>query len=165
VNDSSLFVVGFENSATLGEKFVYQTVVMLDLSSLSARPGVEISMASLHYTEASTTRRSASDESEYGVLPTCNTRLGVPASGSWDGNVDNVIVTAPAAIAGVAGATTAGTGSWDVTPQIKQWLAAGQIQGAFVMGGEDESLDIQAQSMCLSYVFGVGLSVEQRTQP
>ncbi|MFN0071529.1 MAG: hypothetical protein ACKVVP_08595 [Chloroflexota bacterium] len=162
---SDIFVVGYENNAELSEKHVLQTVVVFDLSALmAARPTPEVTRASLHYAEASTTRRSAAGDSEYGVLPSCNTRLGVP-TGSWDGDLERLIPTRPAATAGAVSATTGDAGSWDVTPQVKLWLAAGQPQVTLVMSGEDESLEIKAQALCLSYIIDLGLSVEQTTRP
>jgi hypothetical protein len=80
-----------------------------------------VAKAALGYGEGSTTRRSASGESEYGVLPTCNTQLGIAAPG-WGGGLDRVVGTTPAAVVGASGVTTGSFGAWDVTPQVKQWL-------------------------------------------
>jgi hypothetical protein len=162
---SDLWVVGYENNKDLGEKHVLQTLYAFDLAPLRNRPpNTTVGKASLSYLEASTVRRSAGGESEYGILPTCNTGLGVPVDG-WDGNLDGVIPTQPAAVAGVQGATTGSGGAWDVTPQLQQWLNAPNDQRAFVLRGDDESLDVKDLAMCLSYVFDLGLSVEYAPQP
>lgn len=153
------FVLGFENDKELGEKHVMQLVVVFDLSQIALEPESEVSRAVLGYAEASTTRRSPSGESEYGILPSCNTTLGVPTT-EWNGSTDKILATRPALTAGVTAATTGENGAWDVTPQIREWLAAGQQKGTLVMGADDQSPEIRDQSMCLSYVFDMGLSVE-----
>jgi hypothetical protein len=155
-----LFVVGFENDQDQNEKHVLQAASVYDLSGLPA--GAKVTKASLGYSEASTMRRSAQGESQYGILPTCNTKLGVVDA--WDGNQDTLLKPKSAAVAGVAGATTGDAGSWDVTPQVKQWVDASGKQGTFVMSGDDESMDPKAQTACLSYVIDLGLSVEYTTQ-
>ena len=60
---SDIFVVGYENNKDLAEKHVLQVVTVFDLAAARAAPGTEVSAASLHYGEGSTTRRSASGES------------------------------------------------------------------------------------------------------
>jgi hypothetical protein len=154
-----MFVVGFENDQELGEKHVLQVALTFDLSQIPVDQNSEVTHAVLSYAEASTTRRSASGDSEYGVLQTCNTQLGVP-TGDWNGAVDRILPTRPAQTAGVTPATTGEAGSWDVTPQVKQWLSAGQTKGTLVMRADDESADIHAQSMCLSYLFDLNMGVE-----
>jgi hypothetical protein len=158
------FVLGFENNKELGEKHVMQLVVVFDLSQIAVDPDSEVSHAALGYAEASTTRRSPTGESEYGVLPSCNTKLGVPTT-EWNGRTDAILPTRPTLTAGVTPATTGEYGSWDVTPQIREWLAAGQQKGTLVMGGDDQSPDIHEQAMCLSYVFDMGLNVEVSPKP
>ena len=158
------FVLGFENNKELGEKHVMQLVVVFDLSQIAVDPNSEISHAALGYTEASTTRRSPSGDSEYGILTSCDTQLGVPTT-EWNGRTDAILPTRPALTAGVTPATTGESGSWDVTPQVREWLAAGQQKGTLVMGGDDQSPDIHEQSMCLSYVFDMGLNVEVSPKP
>ena len=154
-----IFIVGFENNQDPQEKHVLQTVAEFDLRPLLEAPeGTKLAKASLTYAEASTTRRSASGDQQYGVLPTCNTKLGV--ADGWDGNADVLLKPKPAAIAGVTGATTGDAGAWDVTPQVTQWLEAGEKQGVFVMSGDDESMDVNGQSACLSYVINPALEVE-----
>jgi hypothetical protein len=161
---SDLWVVGYENNRDLGAKHVLQTVAVFGLTPLRGLPaGTTVSKAVLSYSEASTVRRSPSGDSEYGILPTCNTGLGIPADG-WDGSFDRVVPTRPAAVGGVQGATTGGSGAWDVTPQLQQWLAGTGDERAFVLRGDDESLDVRDQSMCLSYVFDLGLAVELTSQ-
>lgn len=161
---TDLFVLGFENNKDLSEKHVLQTVVSFDLSSVSAIPQADISGAKLHYAEASTTTRSATGDSQYGILTSCNTRLGIPAA-SWDGSLDKVVPTTAALTAGMTPATTGDAGSWDVTPQIRAWLAQGQSRGVFVMRGDDESMDIRDQSLCLSYVIDLNLTVDHIVHP
>jgi hypothetical protein len=159
LDDPELWVVGFENSDSVGEKHVYQTVAQFDLGPLHRLPEkAKISKATLTYTEASTTHRSPAGESEYGILPTCNTRLG--AATSWDGNRDRIVAAPDAAVAGVMGATTASSGSWDVTPQLEQWHKSHAGQGVLVLRGDDEAMDVKGEAMCLSYIFDVGLSLE-----
>jgi hypothetical protein len=154
-----IFVVGFENNQEINEKHVLQVVTVFDLSQVAVAPDSEVSHATLGYAEGSTTRRSAAGESEYGILPTCNTTLGVPTT-EWNGSTDAIVATRPALTAGVTPATTGSAGAWDVTPQIQAWLAAGQQQGTLVLGADDQSPDIREQTMCLSYVFDLGLHVE-----
>jgi hypothetical protein len=163
-DQSDIFVVGFENDSDLAEKHVLQVVAVFDLAAVRGTPGAEVSRATLGYAESSTTRRSAGGESEYGILPSCNTGLGVPAR-EWDGRTDTLVPTRPAATAGAVPATTGGAGAWDVTPQVQQWLAAGQQQGTLVLRGDDESMDIHQRAMCLSYVIDLGLTVEQYLRP
>ncbi len=115
--------------------------------------------ATLSYSEASTTRRSATGDSEYGILPTCNTRLGVPTD-AWTGDLNKLIPTTQAKTDGVAGATTGDSGYWDVTPQVAQWVTNGAGEGTFVFRAEDESLEAKAQTMCLSYIIDPVLTVE-----
>jgi hypothetical protein len=156
---SDIFIVGFENNQDLQEKYVFQAAATFDLSSLKdAANGAQVAKAALGYDESSTMRRSAEGESEYGILPTCNTKLGV--ADAWGGNQDKLLKATPAATAGVAGATTGDAGSWDVTPQLQQWLDAGATQGTFVMSGDDETSDITGQAACLSYVINLSLGVE-----
>ncbi len=154
-----LFVVGFENNEDVGEKHVLQTVATFDLAPLKDIPAGARLKASLSYDEASTTHRSADGSSEYGILPTCNTRLGVPTS-AWSGGLDKIVPTAQAKTAGHVGATTAESGVWDVTPQIEEWRKGGTAQGTFVLRADDESLDVQGFRMCLSYVINLALNVE-----
>jgi hypothetical protein len=161
---SDIFVVGFENNQELDEKHVLQLVVVFDLSQIAVDPNSEVANATLGYAEASTTRRSPEGESEYGILPTCNTTLGVPTT-EWNGRADAILTTRPALIAGVTPATTAEAGAWDVTPQVREWLAAGQQKGTLVLGAEDQSPDIRGQTMCLSYLFDLGLNVEVAPKP
>jgi hypothetical protein len=82
----------------------------------------------------------------------------------WDGNLDGVVPTKPANATVLATATTAESGAWDVTPQIQEWLKAGQNQRAFVLRGEDESLDVKGQAMCLSYVVDASVAVDVTTR-
>ncbi len=155
-----LWVVGFENNAELGEKHVLQIVASFDLAPLHALPEkAQITTAVLIYGEASTTRRSATGDSEYGILPSCNTRLGVAPS-AWDGNPDRLVPATDAAVAGFMPATTAEAGIWNVTPQLQRWLEAKAGRGIFVLRGDDESPEINGQAMCLSYVFGINLAVD-----
>jgi len=155
-----LWVVGFENNRDVGEKHVLQTVATFNLAPLrNVPPRATVSRAILGYSEASTVRRSPTGDSEYGILPTCNTNLGVAAPG-WNGGLDHIVPTVPAAVAGVQGATTGDSGAWDVTPQLRQWLAGSGNDGVFVLRGDDESMDVAGLAMCLSYVIDLGLSVE-----
>jgi hypothetical protein len=155
-----LWVVGYENNRDVGEKHVLQTVAVFNLDPLRGLPSrATVSRATLSYAEASTVHRSPSGDAQYGILPTCNTALGVPADG-WNGRTDQVIPTSPAAVGGVQGATTGSSGAWDVTPQLRQWLAGAGNELAFVLRGNDESLDVNGLGMCLSYVFDLGLAVE-----
>jgi hypothetical protein len=157
---SDLWVVGFENNRDVGEKHVLQTVAAFNLAPLrNAPPRATVSRAVLSYSEASTVHRSPSGDAEYGILATCNTNLGVPTPG-WNGNLAGVVPTVPAAVAGVQGATTGDTGAWDVTPQVRQWLADSSNEGTFVLRGDDESMDVAGLAMCLSYVFDLNLGVE-----
>jgi hypothetical protein len=159
-NLPDLWVVGFENNRDRSQKHVLQTVAIFDLAPLQTIPrDATLSRATLGYSEASTVRRSPGGDSEYGILPTCNTVLGVPTDG-WDGSFDAIIPTRPATVDGVRPATTGDSGAWDVTSQVRQWMNSGASQGAFVLRGDDESPDIRAQAMCLSYVFDLGLTVE-----
>lgn len=159
-SETSLFVVGFENNQDMNQKHVLQTVASFDLGPAKDAVGDgKVAHASLSYSEASTTRRSATGDSEYGILPTCNTQLGVAAA-PFNGNQNKLIQTSPADVAGVTGATTGDSGAWDVTPQVTKWLKAGNGQGTFVLRSEDESLTAKAQSMCLSYVMDLVLTVE-----
>ena len=154
-----IFVVGFENNEELGEKHVLQTVATFNLAPLKEVPAGARLKASLTYDEASTTRRSADGSSEYGILPTCNTQLGVPTS-AWSGGLDKLVPTTQAKAAGHVGATTAESGAWDVTPQVDEWRKGGAGQGTFVLRPEDESLDSKGFRMCLSYVINLALNVE-----
>ena len=156
---TDLFVVGFENNQELGEKHVLQAVATFDLAPLRDLPEGARLKASLGYAEASTTHRSAAGDSEYGILPTCNTRLGLPTS-AWGGGLDRVVPTTPAKVAGHAGATTGSDGAWDVTPQVEQWRKDGAGEGTFVLRPEGESMDPKGQQMCLSYVINLALNVE-----
>jgi hypothetical protein len=162
--DSSIFVVGFENNDTVSEKHVYQAVAVYDFSGEKPGPEEIVSSATIRYGEYSTTRRSPGGDSEYGILPTCNTRLGV-ATAPFDGNATKLIATTPAMTAGHAAATTGDGGSWDVTPQIRAWLNEGKTQGTLVFQGDDESMDVKAQSMCLSYIGELILTVELAPKP
>ena len=161
---TDIFVVGFENNADLGEKHVLQLVAVFDLTQVTVDPNSEIASASLGYSEGSTTRRSPAGESEYGILPTCNTTLGVPTT-EWNGRVDAIVATRPALTAGVTPASTAEAGAWDVTPQLREWLAAGQQKGTLVLGAVDQSPEIRGQEMCLSYLFDLALNVEIAPKP
>ena len=155
-----LWVVGYENNRDVGEKHVLQTVAVFNLEPLRGLPPrATVSRATLSYSEASTVHRSPTGDAEYGILPTCNIALGVPAD-NWDGSLDRVVPTSPAAVAGTQGATTGSTGAWDVTPQVRQWLASPGNQRALVLRGADESLEINGLGMCLSYVFDLGFTVE-----
>jgi hypothetical protein len=159
-NLPDLWVVGFENNGERSQKHVLQTVAVFDLGPLQNAPrDAVLSRAALGYSEASTVRRSAGGDAEYGILPTCNTVLGVAADG-WDGSFDGIVPTRPAAVDGVQPATTGNSGAWDVTPQVRRWLTSGASQGAFVLASDDEAPDIHAQAMCLSYVIDLGLTVE-----
>ena len=109
--------------------------------------------------QASTARRSAAGESQFGILPTCNTQLGVGRDAEG-GSLDHLVPSRPAGVAGVTPATTAESGAWDVTPQLKQWLGVQANRGTFVLRGDDESLDVKGLAMCLSYVFDLRLTVE-----
>jgi hypothetical protein len=153
-----IFALGFENNQELGEKHVLQLILVFDLAQIHLDPNSDVGQATLGYSEGSTTRRSATGDEEYGILPTCNTTLGVPTS-EWSGRVDALVATRPALTAGVTPATTGDAGSWDVTPQVREWLRAGQQKGTLVLGGDDQSPDIKGQTMCLSYLFDLGLNV------
>jgi len=158
-----LWVVGYENNRDVGEKHVLQTVAAFNLAPLrNAPPRATVSRAVLSYSEVSTVHRSPGGDAEYGILATCNTNLGVVADG-WNGNLERVVPTVPAAVAGVRGATTGDSGAWDVTPQVRQWLAGSGNEGVFVLRGDDESIVIAVLAMCLSYVFDIGLTVEMTT--
>jgi len=159
-----IFVVGFENNQEIDEKHVLQLVAVFDLSQIALEPDSTVAHATLGYAEGSTTRRSPAGDSEYGILPTCTTRLGVPI-GEWNGETDALVATRPALIDGAVPATTGEAGSWDVTPQIREWLEAGRQTGTLVMGAEDQSADIRGQSMCLSYLFDLTLNVEVTPKP
>lgn len=162
---SDLWVVGYENNQDRGQKHVLQAVAVFGLAPLRglAAQGT-LTRATLSYAEASTVRRSPTGDSQYGILPTCNTGLGVPTDG-WDTSFDRVVPTRPAMIAGVQGATTGDYGAWDVTPQVQQWLAAGGDERTFVLRGDDESLDVNGLGMCLSYVIDLGLALEFAIRP
>ena len=165
LSDPSLFVVGYENNQDVGEKHAYQAVVVFDLAPLRAgREGAAPAKATLGYSEGSTARRSPAGESEDGILPTCTTGLGIPAD-DWDGSLDKLVPTRPAAVAGVTGATTGGSGGWDVTPQLQQWLGGSAAQGVLVLRGDDEATDVKGMGMCLSYVFDLGLTAEFAVRP
>jgi hypothetical protein len=158
--DNTVFVVGFANNAEQDEKAVLQTVATFDLAPVKAQlADAQVAHAFLNYSEASTMRRSPAGDSEYGVLPTCNTALGVPST-PWNGDVNKIVKTNPAATDGHTGAETGGAGSWDVTPQIVKWLESGATQGAFVMRADDESLTPQGQRQCLSYVIDITVNIE-----
>jgi len=139
-------------------------VVTVDLSPLRGIPeGSTVGMATLGYSDASTVHRSPGGNAEYGILPTCNTRLGVAAD-TWNGTLDGLVPTRPAATAGASGATTGDAGSWDVTPQVREWLSGPNDRRTFVMQGADESLDVKELGMCLSYVFDVAIAAELRAE-
>jgi hypothetical protein len=158
--ETSLFVVGFENNQGSNQKHVLQTVATFDLGAAKdALVDGKVALASLSFSEASTTHRSAAGDSEYGILPSCNTKLGVPTA-PWNGSQNKILQTTDAEINGVVGATVAESGIWDVTPQVTKWLKAGNGQGTFVLRSEDESLTPKAQSMCLSYVMDLSLTIE-----
>lgn len=159
-----IFVVGYQNDQENGEKFVYQAVAAFDLSPARPPSNAELTHATLGYGEDSTVRRAAGGGSEFGILPTCNTGLGVPTT-PWDGSTDKILATRPAGTAGMMPATTGDYGSWDVTPQIKEWLAAGQQQGTLVMRGDDESMDFKQDALCLSYLGDFSLTVEYAVRP
>ena len=154
-----IFVVGYESDQDVSEKHVLQVVLVFDLGTARPDPGAQLSGATLHYIEGSTARRSTDGTSQDGILQTCNSGLGVP-TGEWDGRTDTIVPTRPAVTAGVAPATTGDGGSWNVTPQVNEWLAGGKSQGTLVLRGDDETLDVRGQAMCLSYVADLGLSLE-----
>jgi hypothetical protein len=156
---TDVFVVGFENNEEIGEKHVLQAVATFDLAPLREIPTGARVAATLTYDEASTTRRSPTGDSEYGILPTCATRLGVPTS-AWGGGLDKIVPTTAAKTAGHSPATTAETGVWDVTPQVEEWRKAGAGQATLVLRPEDESLDAKGVRMCLSYVINLALNLE-----
>lgn len=162
-DDADIFVVGFENNDTLTEKFVFQAAGTFNFAGETPGPNEVVSKAILNYGEYSTVHRSAGGDSEYGILETCNSALGVPAT-SWDGS-PKLLQTTPALTAGRTPATTGDSGSWDVTPQIQAWLKDGKTQGTFVLKGNDESSDVKAQAMCISYVGGLVLTVELAPKP
>ena len=162
-NDTSIFLVGFDSNPEDKDKHVFQAVAVFDLSAAKPGPDQVVSGASLSYGENSTVRRAASGDTEYGILETCNTKLGVP-SGAWDGS-SNLVQTTPAQVAGRVPATTGSGGSWDVTPQLRAWLSTGQQQGTLVMQGDDESPDIREDTRCLSYVGDLVLSVQFAPKP
>jgi hypothetical protein len=164
LEDPSIFVVGFENNDTLAEKHIYQAVAVYDFSDEKPGPDEIVTSATIRYGEYSTTRRSPDGDSEYGILPSCNTRLGV-ATAPFDGNPAKLITTTPAMTAGHAVATTGDSGSWDVTPQITAWLNEGKTQGTLVFQGDDESTDVKAQAMCLSYIGELILTIELAPKP
>jgi hypothetical protein len=159
-NNPDVFVVGFENNAEMAEKHVLQVVAVYDLSSINPEPDQVISGASLRYGEYSTVHRSAGGDAEYGILRTCVTNLGVPVAGDWDGSTNQLIQTTPAQVGGHVPATTGDSGTWDITPQLRTWLNAGKKQGTLVLRGDDESPDIHAQAMCLSYVGELVIAVQ-----
>ena len=98
-SEPDIFIVGFENNLDPKEKHVLQAVSAFDLSGVPA--GAKVTHAALGYSEASTKRRSASGDDDYGILPTCNTKLGVVDA--WDGNADKLLKAKSAAVAGVSG--------------------------------------------------------------
>ncbi|MGE3271172.1 MAG: hypothetical protein AB7P40_20650 [Chloroflexota bacterium] len=156
----SPFVVGFSNDQELEEKTVLQTVTTFDLAPIRAQlADGKVAHALLSFSEASTMRRSAAGDSDYGILETCNTALGVPTT-PWNGNVKTIVKTTDAATDGFTGLQTGGAGSWDVTPQLVRWLEGDATQGTFVLRSADESLTPNAQAQCLSYVMDFSLNVE-----
>lgn len=160
IRDSGdIYVVGFENSTDLAEKHILQVVAQFDLSLVQVPENSEVSHATFNYGENSTTRRSEAGDSEYGVLQSCNTQLGVPTS-EWNGNTSALLATRPAQTAGVIPATTGDSGTWDITPQVREWLASGQKKGTLVMKATDDSPEIRGMLMCLSYVSDFGINVE-----
>jgi hypothetical protein len=164
LSDPSIFLVGFENNTDVNEKHVLQTVVEFDLSQVTVEPDSEVDFASLMFSEVSTTRRSPSGESEYGILQSCNTKLGVPVN-EWDGRVDRLVPTLPALTAGMVPATTAESGTWDVLPQVKGWIASGQKKATFVLNADDQSADVREMAMCLSYLTDMSLTVQVSPKP
>ena len=157
---SDLWVVGYANIQEQGQKYVLQTVATFDLVGVKEQATTaKVAKASLAYTEVSTHRRSAAGDSEYGILPTCNTKLGVAAA-NWNGNQNKIVPSTQALTAGVAGATTGSEGVWDVTPQVAKWAKDGAGQGNFVFRSDDETLEPKTQQLCISYLIGIGLTVE-----
>lgn len=163
-DDKDTFVVAIENNDTLKSKFVYQAAAVFNFAGESPGPNEVVSRATLAYGEYSTVHRSSAGDSEYGILETCSTALGVPTT-SWDGTPKKLIQTTPAQTAGRSPATTGDSGSWDVTPQVQAWLRDGRLQGSFVMRGAEESTDVEAQSMCISYLGGLVLTLELAPKP
>lgn len=164
LSDPSIFVVGFENNKDINEKHVFQVAVEFDLTQVTVGPNSEVDFAELMYGEVSTTHRSPAGDSEYGILTSCNTSLGVPAT-AWDGRVDRLVQTLPAATAGMVPGTTAESGTWNVLPQVKGWLASGAKKGTLVLGAADQSADVKELAMCLSYMTDISLTVQVAPKP
>lgn len=164
LTDPSIFVVGFESNKDLNEKHVMQLVLQFDLTKVAVGPNQQIEFAELMYSEVSTTKRSAAGDSEYGILETCNTKLGVPTT-DWDGRTDQLVTTRPALTAGGTPGTTAESGTWNVLPQVQAWMAAGAQKGTLVMGADDQSADVREMRMCLSYMVDVSLTVQVSEKP
>ncbi|MCC7368690.1 MAG: hypothetical protein IT306_09715 [Chloroflexi bacterium] len=164
LTDPSIFVVGFESNKDLAEKHVLQVAMQFDLTKITVGPNQAIDFAELMFSEVSTTKRSAAGESEYGILTSCNTKLGVPTS-AWNGSTDRLIATQPAKTDGMTPATTAESGVWNVLPQVLDWVAAGQQKGVLVLGADDQSADIREMSACLSYLTDAVLTVQVSEKP
>jgi hypothetical protein len=164
LSDPSIFVVGFENNKELNEKHVFQVLTEFDLSQVTVDPNSQVDAATLAYSEVSTTRRSPSGESEYGILPSCNTRLRVPAT-KRETRTDQLMLTLPALTAGMTPATTAESGTWNVLPQVKSWLGNGEKKGALVLEADDLSDDVREMEMCISYLTDVSLTIQVSPKP
>jgi hypothetical protein len=164
LSDPSIFVVGFENNKELNEKHVFQILTELDLSQVTVGPNSQVDAATLTYSEVSTTRRSPSGDSEYGILPSCNTRLRVPAT-RLETRTDQLMLTLPALTAGMTPATTAESGTWNVLPQVKSWLSNGEKKGILVLEADDRSDDVHEMAMCISYLTDVSLTIQVSPKP
>jgi hypothetical protein len=164
LSDPSIFVVGFENNKELNEKHVFQVFTEFDLSQITVDPDSQVDAATLTYSEVSTTRRSPSGESAYGILLSCNTRLRVPATRS-ETPADRLMLTLPALTAGMTPATTAEAGAWNVLPQVKSWLGNGEKKGTLVLEASDLSDDVHEMEMCVSYLTDLSLAIQVSPKP
>jgi hypothetical protein len=162
--DPSIFVVGFENNNELNEKHVFQILTEFDLSQVIVGPNSQVDAATLTYSEVSTTRRSPSGDSEYGILPSCNTRLREPFP-RLDARTDGTMMTLPALTAGMTPATTAEAGTWNVLPEVKSWLSEGHTKAMLVLEADDRSDDVREMAMCISYLTDVSLTIQVSPKP
>lgn len=165
LSDPSIFVVGFENNKELNEKHVFQILTEFDLSQVTVGPNSLVDAATLTYSEVSTTRRSPSGDSEYGILPSCNTRLRVPVGRLETARTDRMILTLPALTAGMTPGTTGDLGTWNVLPQVKAWLENGEKRAELVLEAADLSGDVREMEMCISYLTDVSLTIQTSPKP
>jgi hypothetical protein len=146
--------VGYVNNPALAQKSVLQTVVVFGLAPLRTVP------APAAPSKAVLTYRVVGQSP---IGPPCDIQLGVPTE-AWDGAYDRVAPARPAAVAGFQGASLGEPVAWDVTPQVREWLADAGGDATFVLRGDDESLDVTERGICLSYVSDLGLAIELTTQ-